>query len=924
MNRLSELSRSKRYALAIAIIFLSTLARAALTPLVGAKMPFVTYVPAVAAAAWLGFGPGFLALGCSLLLADWLFLEPINASALLAGNLETIPTDVGFLFVGGILVLMTGGFSRAQARALAEAREGARRGELLRVTLQSIGDGVVTTDPAGRVTLLNPVAETLTGWTSADAAGRPLAEVFNIINERTRRRVENPCDKVLKTGKVVGLANHTVLIDRNGVERPIDDSAAPILNDRDEIIGVVLVFHDATQSRETFAVLQTVAAIVEHSDDAVIGKDNDGVITSWNAAAERLYHYTATEAIGKHISLIVPEEHRSEVEQVMQRMRRGERIEHWDTVRRRKDGTLVDVSLRISPIKNAYGEVVGFSKVAREITERKRAEAALQFVAATSASLAALVDKESALQQSAQSMTPFFADFCVIHTLSADGRIEQQACASSRSEHARQLEQFLEKYPVDWSMRTGPVEAMKTGRTVFMPTVADEVFQEAARNDDHLDAMRKMGLKSVICVPLKVRAKILGAISFAMASSGRRYEPQDVAVAEDLARRVAVAIDNAELLASVKAADRQKDEFLAMLAHELRNPLAAISYAVAAARLNDGEPNANMMDLIDRQVTNLARLIDDLLDMSRISRDKIQLRRETIDLATLVRRAADAVRAMMEEKRHQLVVELPNEAMPIHVDPTRAEQIIVNLLANAAKYTTEGGRIELRAHCENGEGVIKVRDNGIGISREMLPYVFELFAQADRSLDRSQGGLGIGLTVVRKLTELHGGSVSAHSAGVGQGSEFTVRLPMCGVEAVARTNGEAPKAASTSRKLRILVIEDNLDTAKVQELLLKKHGHEVTVAHDGPAGLEAAQAFRPQAVLVDIGLPLLNGYEVASRLREQGFSRELLVAVSGYGQLEDRERSRAAGFDHHLVKPVNHEDLLALLNDVEPQNGAST
>jgi CheY-like chemotaxis protein len=274
---------------------------------------------------------------------------------------------------------------------------------------------------------------------------------------------------------------------------------------------------------------------------------------------------------------------------------------------------------------------------------------------------------------------------------------------------------------------------------------------------------------------------------------------------------------------------------------------------------------------------------------------------------------------LMAEKRHALHVDVSTEPMPVNVDPTRAEQIVGNLLANAAKYTPDGGRIMLRAFPERGEVVIQVEDTGIGISREMLPFIFELFAQADRTLDRSQGGLGIGLTVVRKLAEMHGGSVGANSPGVGQGSTFTVRLPLS--EPVkAMVNGEKPGRDGRQPKLRVLVVEDNRDTAKVQAMLLKQFGHEVAVAHDGQAALEVARRFRPHAVLLDIGLPVLNGYEVATKLREQGFVAESLIAVSGYGQHEDRERSRRAGFDHHLVKPVDHDELISILQSIEPHD----
>ena len=377
-----------------------------------------------------------------------------------------------------------------------------------------------------------------------------------------------------------------------------------------------------------------------------------------------------------------------------------------------------------------------------------------------------------------------------------------------------------------------------------------------------------------------------------------------------------------ELQEALRDADRRKDEFLAMLAHELRNPLAAIRYAVEAARTPNADTTLNMLDMIERQASNLARLIDDLIDISRISRDQIQLRREAIDASIIVQRALSTTRPLIDQKRHSLTVDMSAGPMPVDVDPTRAEQIVANLFTNAAKYTTEGGQIRVRAFTEHDEAVIKVADTGIGIAPDTLPFVFELFAQANKTLDRSQGGLGIGLTVVRKLTEMHGGTVAAQSGGVGQGSEFTVRLPL--VEAVKPASvNAASNVSAPCAPLRVLVVDDNRDTALAAALLLSMHGHAVEVSHDGQAALDSAQKFCPQVILLDIGLPVLNGYEVASRLRQDGFASVPLIAVSGYGQAEDRERSLEAGFNHHLVKPVDSKDLLAILQAVQPDAGVT-
>jgi two-component system CheB/CheR fusion protein len=363
-------------------------------------------------------------------------------------------------------------------------------------------------------------------------------------------------------------------------------------------------------------------------------------------------------------------------------------------------------------------------------------------------------------------------------------------------------------------------------------------------------------------------------------------------------------------------ADRQKNEFLAMLAHELRNPLAPVLNAVHIMRRmgHDGPMLERTREMIEVQVKHMVRLVDDLLDVSRITRGKIELRKEALDLAAVVARAVEATRPLAERRGVELIVDLTGEPLPLEADPTRQEQVLTNLLNNAAKYTDSGGHVRLSAAREGGEVVIRVRDDGIGIDAEMLPRVFDPFAQADGSLDRSQGGLGIGLTLVRKLTEMHGGSVSASSEGLGRGSEFVVRLP---APRRGETSSEADgpqRAAEEKSRLRILVVDDNLHSAESLAVLVKLWGHEARVAHDGPEAIEVALEFRPHVMLLDIGLPRLDGYKVARRLRQEpGLDDLLLIAMTGYGQDEDRRRSREAGFDHHLVKPVDLTRLEAML-----------
>jgi PAS domain S-box-containing protein len=610
-----------------------------------------------------------------------------------------------------------------------------------RVAFASIGDAVILTDEAGLVTYMNPVAEQLCARSMAEAVGKPLREVFDIVNEQTRQPVENPVERVLREGVVVGLANHTILLRPGRNDVPIDDSAAPIKDEQGRIIGVVLVFRDVREKREADLLRERLAAIVESSDDIIVSKDFDGIITSWNKGAQQTLGYRPEEVIGKHVSVLFPPDAMEDTEKILGKIRRGEKVDHYQTRRLRKDGQIIDVSLTVSPIHDSTGKIVGASKIGRDITQQKKLEAERQ------------------------------------------------------------------------------------------------------------------------------------------------------------------------------EADRRKDEFLAMLAHELRNPLASINNAVQLFGHFETEADLEWAkEVVQKQVKHLTRLIDDLLDASRITRGKISLRKELLDLSPIVSSAVEVVRPLIEDRQHELVLSLAPGALRLEADPVRLEQILINLLTNAAKYTDAGGRISLSAMRDDGHIVIRVQDNGIGIAPELMPHIFDAFTQGDRSIARSEGGLGIGLTLVQKLTEIHGGTVSVTSRGIGQGSEFTIRFPACNeaVSAKPHVKKGLPRVARQSS--RILVVDDSVDTAQGMSKLLSLLGHDVKTAHDGYQALEVARQQRPEVILLDIGLPKMDGYQVVRQLRQESCCKTaLIIAISGYGQDEDRRKSEEAGFDHHLVKPIDFDALLSLL-----------
>jgi signal transduction histidine kinase/ActR/RegA family two-component response regulator len=383
-------------------------------------------------------------------------------------------------------------------------------------------------------------------------------------------------------------------------------------------------------------------------------------------------------------------------------------------------------------------------------------------------------------------------------------------------------------------------------------------------------------------------------------------------VAADVTQRRELEDELRRRVQQLADADRRKDEFLAMLAHELRNPLAPLSTALHLLPVAT-EKRDDLLAMAERQVRQLVRLVDDLLDVSRITGGKIALRRERIALGDVVARALETTRPLVESRGHDLTVSLPAEAVGLDADPARLAQVVANLLSNAAKYTPPGGRIWLTAETAGGEVVIRVRDTGAGLAPELVANVFDLFVQGDTSLDRTRGGLGIGLTIVRRLVELHGGRVEARSPGVGQGSEFIVRLPALPTAAPA-SRAAPPASHDGARPLGVLVVEDNEDAAEGLAMVLRLWGHDVHVAYDAAAALEAAERHTPDVVLSDLGLPGMSGYELAQRLRQRpGFGRAVLIALSGYGRDEDKRRAVEAGFDHHLVKPPDLDALARLL-----------
>lgn len=579
---------------------------------------------------------------------------------------------------------------------------------------------------------------------------------------------------------------------------------------------------------------------------------------------------------------------------------------------RRHDGEYRWFLARATPVRDAAGRIVSWCGSSTEIQNQKQMEQSQRFLAEASKSLASLVDYKSTLQVVAKLSIPGFADWCAVDILDEEGVPERLAVSHVDPAKVPLAEELGDHYRKLADAPRGVMNVIRTGESEMSPLITDDLLGQTALGERYRDLIQKLSPCSYICVPLKAKNELLGTLTFVTSDSGRRYNLSDLEVAEDLAHRATIAIENARLYQEIQEAHRRKDEFLAMLAHELRNPLAPIRSGLDILAMNE-EGDRETLRVMQDQVEHVVRLVDDLLDVSRIMRNKIDLRKETVLLATLVQRSVEAARQQIDELEQELIVTLPDEPIWIEADPVRIIQVIENLLNNASKYTKAHGRIELVVEREDAEARIRLTDTGIGIETELLPNVFDLFTQSQRSLDRAQGGLGIGLTLVHRLVEMHNGTVEAFSDGPNRGSTFVVHLPIS--RRIPPNAEEIVREAEITEARKIVVVDDNVGAAMMLSKLLGMLGsHHVLIAHDGPSALDAILETHPEIVLLDIGLPGMNGYQVAEAVRARPeFDDVLLVALTGYGQKEDRLRSQDAGFDEHRVKPPSVDQMKELL-----------
>lgn len=661
------------------------------------------------------------------------------------------------------------------------------------------------------------------------------------------------------------------------------------------------------------------AAIVASSDDAIVSKTLEGRILSWNAGAERIFGYTAAEAIGQPITMIIPPEHHAEERRILDQVRQGNRVDHFDTIRVTKDGRRIAISLTVSPVRDSRGVIIGASKVARDISERKRAEQILleseRRLAAEAAALARLNELSTRLWRT-RNLSEGLDEIltAVVELLGAEkGNIQLLGPESPLSREVSAADDFL------------CAKALRSGQRIIIEDIETDAAYAPYRA-----AARAAGYRSLVSTPLlSADGEPVGLVATYFRSIHRPSEQElrrfDLYLrqANDFIERCKLEQVLRQNEAALRDADRRKDEFLALLAHELRNPLAPIRYTLAANKKSGRTPEqrTEAEEVIERQVAHMSRLLDDLLDVSRVTRSRLELKKSPTELTAVVSSAIETARPMLEAKHHTLSVDLPTHAVRFEADLVRLAQVLSNLLINAAKYTDPGGQIRLRAVQEGNDLLIAVGDNGIGIAADMMPRLFTIFSQAKDVLGRAEGGLGIGLSLVRGLVTLHGGSVEARSDGPGKGSEFIVRLPIGAPAAATQIEAPAesavPEGSAGGVGLKILVVDDNRDAADSCATLLELCGHHVQTAYTGRNALELAETFRPHALLLDIGLPDFDGYQLARKIRAAPWGNSVvLIALTGWGQEQDRRRAFDAGFDHHLTKPIAPETVESLLRSL--------
>ncbi|MDB5886887.1 MAG: domain S-box protein [Polaromonas sp.] len=910
-QRLTAAPRMLRYSIGATFFLIALLARFELVQVLPAKgFPFLTFFPAVLLTAYLaGLGPGLLTSVLSALGAYFFFIQPDRSLPLTGPDMVALAFFSAILLIDCVVLhVMKTALGRV-SRTEQHLRHSSQR---LQLVLDNLNMYVGVLDLEGILREVNEEPLRVTGLRQEDILGRPLWDAPWWADDVDRQNEVRAAIGRAAAGETV---RFDIQVQRSGQKFTIDFQVGPKRDSDKKVTALVASGVNVTARVNALAALQQsrqdalVAAQAAEADrrllDAtfnavpagIIVADANGKLLRMNRANEQIWGMAPFSAdvagygewkgwwadgSARHGQRIQPDEWG------LARSLQGDYCSHIVEVEPfgRPDERRVTL-LSSAPVLSPSGQVVGGVAAQIDITARIQAEKAWRL---SEARFRALFDRGP----------------IAIFSCDSEGIIQEfNPCAVLLWGREPKRGDSSERYCGSYKLYLPDGTFVPRGQTPMAAVLRGEM---ESSHDQQVIVERPDGSCITIMANTVALKNEQGQLTGAMCCF---YDITERSRLEQKTR------EQAKTLADL---DRRKDEFLAMLSHELRNPLAPISNAVQLLGMqdNEGPVQKKARLIIERQLGQLNHLVDDLLEVSRITSGSVRLRPQRISVNGVVERALETAQPLILLHRHELTVSLPPEPVFLQADAARLEQVLVNLLTNAAKYTLQGGRIWLSIEQERDAVVIKVRDTGIGIAPELLPHIFELFTQAERSLDRSQGGMGIGLCLVQRLVELHGGCVTVHSV-LGQGSDFTVRLPLAREAPPAMAAPVPDTAPPPAHGRRVLVVDDNVDAAQSLALLLEMSGHEVRLAHDGLGALEAVMAHPPDVVLLDIGLPQLDGYEVARRIRQQYPLQHIrLVALTGYGQGSDRQRSLEAGFDHHLVKPANFAEIEKILHTAAP------
>jgi PAS domain S-box-containing protein len=715
---------------------------------------------------------------------------------------------------------------------------------------------------------------------------------------------------------------------KDGSLIPISLTVSPIFDDAGHVIGASKIARDITDRTQAAVAMRRLAAVVESSDDAIVTKDLNAIITSWNSAAERMFGYTPAEAIGRSIRMLIPQELQDEEDVVLDRIRRGQKIDHYETIRQRKDGSRLHISLTVSPLRDERGTIVGASKVARDITDRVRLTAEAleharnsQKLGEVGATVASTLQRDTILQKVTDIATelthaqfgaffynvtdPASGDAYMLYTLSGAPR---DAFAHFPNPRATPL--FAPTFRGEAPVRVDDV-------------TRDPRYGKQAPH--HGMPPGHLPVRSYLAVPVKgVGGEVIGGLFFGHSSPGI-FGEQHERLASGVAAWASLALENARLYAEAQAANRMKDEFLAVLSHELRTPLNAI---VGYSRLLrggvlSGEKATRGLETLERNATWLTQIVEDVLDVSRIVAGKIRLDVQAVELPLIVDNAVATIQPAADAKAVRLQAMIDPRVGPVSGDPGRLQQVVWNLVSNAVKFTPKGGRVQVRLERVNSHIEIVVSDTGVGIRADFLPYVFERFRQAEAGTTRKTGGLGLGLAIVRHIVEMHGGTVEAASEGEGKGATFRVRLPLMIVHPDAREvrrehprteRRDALQGLGDLQGIHVLAIDDEEDALTLLRVVLETAGAKVTTLNSAAVAVERIAEVRPHVLVIDLGMPEVDGFELIRRIRSSpnpAVRNVPAAALTAFARSEDRTKALRSGFEMHLAKPVDPGELVA-------------